>query len=136
MGVSEIFSLLGEGCDYRFLDYFGRKTCPKEEQQALEEFLFSMSKERIESLKHRMAESSTTVINPLESDEALDASYLDHHSLTDFVTRLYLFFVKRHLEAMTRRVNGTPGPKRTAEEYVMIHFLSQDRTGNGTGDCP
>lgn len=136
MGVSEIFSLLGEGCDFRFIDYFGRGICSLEEQQALEEFLFGMSKERIDSLKIKMVETDSTVTDPLESTDALNVSYLDDHSLTDFVTRLYLFFVKRHLEAMTRRVSGAPGPKRTAEEYVMIYFLNQDQPLGPSDDAP
>ncbi|MEE2709653.1 MAG: hypothetical protein VYA69_08655 [Gemmatimonadota bacterium] len=135
MGVSEIFSLMGKGCDYRFIDYFGRETCPQEEQQALEEFLFGLSKEQIESLKTKMVDGSQPVVDPLLEPAPLDASYLDHHSLTDFVTRLYLFFVKRHLEAMTRRVSGVQGPARTAEEYVMIYFLEQDDTAKITGEC-
>ena len=135
MGVSEIFSLLGKGCDYRFIDYFGRGTCPQEEQQALEEFLFGLSKEQIESLKIKMVAGSQPVVDPLLEPAPLDASYLDHHSLTDFVIRLYLFFVKRHLEAMTRRVSGAQGPARTAEEYVMIYFLEQDDMAKITDEC-
>jgi len=134
MGVAEIFSLLGKGCDYRFIDYFGRGTCPQEEQQALEEFLFGLSKEQIDSLKTTIGHGNHPIVDHLSDPAALDASYLDHHSLTDFVTRLYLFFVKRHLEAMTRRVSGAQGPARTAEEYVMIYFLEQDDMAKITGE--
>jgi hypothetical protein len=38
---------------------------------------------------------------------------------------LFEFFLSRHLQATARRSSGTPGPKRTAEEYVMLHFLEQ-----------
>ena len=47
------------------------------------------------------------------------------------MTQLYLFFVKRHLEAHARQIRNLPGPKRTAEEYVMVYFLEQSCATNG-----
>lgn len=128
IGVSEIFSLMGAGGDHRFIDYFSRHTCPEEEVQAFREFLFGLSTEHIESLNTLIENGARTVLSPADADPSLSLppSFLYHHSATDFVVQLYLFFVKRHLEALTRRVSDLSGPKRTAEEYVMIYFLQQE----------
>jgi hypothetical protein len=128
VGVSEIFSLMRAGGDPRFVDYFSRQTCPEEEIQAFREFLFGLSTEHIESLNTSIKNGDRMVLSPGCTDTllSLPPSFLYHHTATDFVTQLYLFFFKRHLEALTRRVSALPGPKRTAEEYVMIFFLEQE----------
>lgn len=118
MGVSEIFALMREGGDPRFIDYFSRMTCTEEEIQAFREFLFGLSTESLETLIQKG--------NCPDSTLPSDRSSLQAYPVTDFATQLYMFFVKRHLEALTRRVSQIAGPKRTAEEYVMIHFLEQD----------
>ncbi len=51
--------------------------------------------------------------------------------LEDPGTALYAFFQSRFLQATARRLSGAPGPKRTAEGYVMLTFLSRDDCG-----CP
>jgi len=136
MGVSEIFALMRAGGDIRFLDYFSRKTCPPEELQAFREFLFSVSTEELESLNDRLLkgqekpEAGVRVGTTL----SLPPTYLYNHTATDFVTQLYLFFVKRHLEAHARRIRNLPGPKRTAEEYVMVYFLEQSCAMDGGQD--
>ena len=133
MGVSEIFALMRAGGDIRFLDYFSRKTCPPEELQAFREFLFSVSTEELESLSNKMVkDQGRPASHPgVDTTLSLSPTYLYNHSATDFVTQLYLFFVKRHLEAHARRIRNLPGPKRTAEEYVMVYFLEQSCTMDG-----
>ncbi|MBM3264602.1 MAG: hypothetical protein FJY97_14405 [candidate division Zixibacteria bacterium] len=128
VGVEEIFSLMNAGGDHRFIDYFSRHTCSEKELQAFREFLFGLSTEHIESLNSLIENGHRTAFSSADADPSLSLppSFLYNHSATDFVTRLYLFFVKRHLEALTRRVSDLPGPRRTAEEYVMIHFLEQE----------
>lgn len=141
MGVSEVFALMRAGGDIRFLDYFSRKTCPPEELQAFREFLFSVSTEELESLSDKLIEGQHRASYPgVDTTLSLSPTYLYDHTATDFVTQLYLFFVKRHLEAHARRIRNLPGPKRTAEEYVMVYFLEQsstmdgDRAGNDRAD--
>ena len=133
MGVSEIFALMRAGGDIGFLDYFSRKTCPPEELQAFREFLFSVSTEELESLNDRLlkGQEKTEAGVRVGTTLSLPPTYLYNHTATDFVTQLYLFFVKRHLEAHARRIRNLPGPKRTAEEYVMVYFLEQSRTMDG-----
>jgi hypothetical protein len=135
MGVSEVFALMRAGGDIRFLDYFSRKTCPPEELQAFREFLFSVSTEELESLSEKMIEGRQRESYPgVDTTLSLSPTYLYNHSATDFVTQLYLFFVKRHLEAHARRIRNLPGPKRTAEEYVMVYFLERSSSMDGDRD--
>lgn len=127
MGVSEMFALMGKGGDPRFVDYFARLSCTEEEGEAFQEFLLGLSRERLGTLNNMIGHGERPVISRTEATPfSLDASFLDEHSITDFVTQLYMFFVKRHLESLTRRVSDLPGPKRTAEEYVMIYFLERE----------
>ncbi|MCY3771203.1 MAG: hypothetical protein OXG98_04190 [Gemmatimonadetes bacterium] len=138
MGVSEIFALMRAGGDIRFLDYFSRKTCPPEELQAFREFLFSVSTEELESLNDRLLKGQENTAADADvrmgTTLSLSPTYLYNHTATDFVTQLYLFFVKRHLEAHARRIRNLPGPKRTAEEYVMVYFLEQSCSMDGGQD--
>lgn len=135
MGVSEVFALMRAGGDIRFLDYFSRKTCPPEELQAFREFLFSVSTEELESLSDRLLKGQEKTAADADARVgttlSLSPTYLYNHTATDFVTQLYLFFVKRHLEAHARRIRNLPGPKRTAEEYVMVYFLEQSCSMDG-----
>jgi hypothetical protein len=38
---------------------------------------------------------------------------------------MFEFFLLRHLQAAARRAGDLPGPRRTAEEYVMLRFLEE-----------
>lgn len=128
IGVSEIFSLMGAGGDPRFIDYFSRQTCPEEEVQAFQEFLFGLSTENLTLLNSLITNGDRKILSADDADSCLSLhpSFLYNHTATDFVSQLYLFFIKRHLEAQTRRISQLPGPKHTAEEYVMIYFLDQE----------
>ena len=125
MGASEIFALMRAGGDIQFLDYFSRQTCSPEELQAFREFLFSISTEELDSLNEDFLKEQKKPIkgSSLSTTLSLPSTYLYNHTATDFVTQLYLFFVKRHLQAHARRIQNLPGPKRTAEEYVIVYFL-------------
>jgi hypothetical protein len=51
---------------------------------------------------------------------------LDAHTFGgDPALAMFEFFLSRHLQAAARRQADLPGPKRTAEEYVMLHYLEQ-----------
>ena len=91
-----------------------------------------MSTEELESLSDKLTEGHHRASYPgVDTTLSLSPTYLYNHTATDFVTQLYLFFVKRHLEAHARRIRNLPGPKRTAEEYVMVYFLEQSCSMDG-----
>jgi len=115
-GMQEIFELFSAGCDQQFVDYFIRPDPGEEEIQAFREFLFGKSTEELQQLSEQMAAGDVNSV-------AFESPSTDLGD--DAATQFYEFFRKRHLQAMARRLTCLPGPKRTAEGYVMISYLSQ-----------
>ncbi|MBW2455024.1 MAG: hypothetical protein JRI68_10960 [Deltaproteobacteria bacterium] len=122
MGTAEMFRLIEAGCDEQFVDYLVRPTHSEDEAAAFREFLFGATTEQLERMQARMASMGKHVIGTedLELDERVrDACTLGG----DPALAMFEFFLSRHLQADARRHADIPGPKRTAEEYVMLHYL-------------
>ncbi|MCB9849340.1 MAG: hypothetical protein H6817_01395 [Phycisphaerales bacterium] len=115
-GTHEMFALFQAGCDARFVDFFAAPEPSTDEIEAFREFLFGTSSEELEQLSKDMAASGATSISV--TDQAVTGGQ-------DGVTVFYSFFRMRHLQATARRMMNTPGPKRTAEAYVLIAYLMQ-----------
>jgi len=115
-GTQEMFSLFQAGCDARFVDFFVRPNPDADEVEAFREFLFGATSEELERLSQDMRASGTTSV--ALTDRAVSGAQ-------DGVTVFYSFFRMRHLKATARQLAGLPGPKRTAEAYVMISYLMQ-----------
>jgi hypothetical protein len=116
LGASEIVQLFQGGCDPQFVDYFARPALSDDELAAFREFLFGATTEKLEAQAERMEQegaASATLSAPIAPP------------IRDAASVLYHFFRSRHLKAMARRLADLPGPKRTAEEYVMIYYLDQ-----------
>ena len=115
-GTQEIFELFQHGCDPQFVDYFTRPDPSENEVEAFREFLFATTAEELGRLEKQMIDTGTNSI-------ALDRStpIADDEPTMVF----YEFFRSRHLLATARRLANLPGPKRTAEGYVMISYLRQ-----------
>lgn len=122
LGTHEVFRLFQEAHDQRFLDYFGGEDVEEEPLLAFEEFLFGLSYEEIARIRASMAEEGKACIS-LEQARALlghvGSSPIDESG----AAALYTSYKKRRLNAGHRALIGAPGPKKTAEEYVMIAFL-------------
>ena len=119
MGVSEMFRLLQAGCDERFVDYLTNDGS-EEHAAALREFLFGATTEQLKQIDdHRAAGDSVSVTEAGEVAHVADAAALEG----DPALAMYEFFLSRHLQAAARRQADLPGPKRTAEEYVLLRFL-------------
>ena len=122
LGTHEVFRLFQEAHDQRFLDYFGGEDVEEEPLLAFEEFLFGLSYEEIARIRASMAEEGRACIS-LEQARALlghvGSSPIDESG----AAALYTSYKKRRLNAGHRALIGAPGPKKTAEEYVMIAFL-------------
>lgn len=124
LGVSEIFRLIQAGCDPQFVEYFSRPRLTRDEREAFQEFLIGVPTEEIHSLEQLMAESGRSSLTP---EETAGVGYRSAHPAEDHPgVRAYEFFRERYLSAAARRLKGLPGPKRTAEEYVMIYYLDQE----------
>jgi hypothetical protein len=122
MGTAEMFRLIEAGCDERFVDYLVRDDHTENEEAAFREFLFGATTEQLRQIEEQMRRQGKRAIG---RDEVESASRLSDACSSDGDPALALFdfFLSRHLQATARRDADSPGPKRTAEEYVMLHYL-------------
>ena len=130
LGVSEILRLLQAGGDPEFVGHFARKTLTEDEQQAFQEFLIGVSTEKIQSIAQLMEDTGKSSITAEEA--GIPSQDQDGLENQPECLRFYAFFRSRHLQASARRIRQLPGPKRTAEEYVMSYFLKEKRDDAGT----
>lgn len=127
-GTHELLRMLAGSQDHRFLDHFTLEDVPHEELQAFEEFLFGLSHEEIQKLRaHLEAQSAATV----SQDEARGILGRNKESWAPVggPQALYTSYKKRKVKASYRELTGADGPKKTAEEYVMVSFLARGVQG-------
>ncbi len=131
LGTTEYFRLVAEDCSDRFLDFFSRDGVSEEENQAFAEFLFGLTWEELSTLRQELKAQNIEV-----ADEAWAAKVLgrviehdcDECENIDPIA-LYRSYSRRQVAADYRISSGSPGPKRTAESYLMIYLLdSEDDT--------
>lgn len=124
LGTHEFFRLLHECSDTRFFEHF-EGAVPDEQLQAFEEFLFGLSWEEISRIREHMMEADRSVISSEEARAALSKppSWTPRASGPQ---ALYTSYKKRRVKAQYRMLTGAPGPRKTAESFVMTAFLSRD----------
>lgn len=124
MGTTEMFGLLREGCDPAFVQYLVRPELSEDEAAAFREFLFGARTEQLHLWEAELAASGRSCLS--HRDVADTSVIVDpHRSRRDPASAMFEFFLSRHLQAGARRLADLPGPQRTAEEYVMLHYLEQ-----------
>jgi hypothetical protein len=116
-GMQEMFELFNAGCDPQFVDFFIRPNPSEDEIEAFREFLFGKTTEELNRIRTEMAEGDALCVN-FDKESKI---HQDGAGITGF----YEFFRSRYLQAMARNLANLPGPKRTAEGYVMISYLEQ-----------
>ncbi|MEZ4309123.1 MAG: hypothetical protein R3F14_13895 [Polyangiaceae bacterium] len=121
-GTHELFRLMAEVRDDRFLDYFETNTMPDEEVQAFEEFLFDISHEEITRLRAYLTERGASMLSPDEARSVLGRGR-ESWMPVGGPQALYTSYKKRRIKAHYRALTGAPGPRKTAEEFVMTAFL-------------
>jgi hypothetical protein len=126
LGTHEVFRLFHEARDKRFLDYFGEDHVDDEQLLAFEEFLFGIAHEEINRLREHMTTEGISCLS-LEAALALLGGE-DRMPHEGGASALYTSYKKRRVNAAHRALTGASGPKKTAEEYVMIAFLSSGGT--------
>lgn len=122
LGTHEVFRLFREARDKRFLDYFGEDDVGEEQMLAFEEFLFGLSHEEIGQLRAHMIDEGHACIS-LDDARALLGGARPSWLPGSGAQALYTSYKKRRVNAAHRGLTGASGPKKTAEEYVMIAFL-------------
>lgn len=122
-GVSEFFQLVREDCPPLFVSFFTRGDVSDEEDAAFREFLFGLPKEEIARLEEAMHEKGLQVIDREFAEDTL------LHSLHERTPEaLYASYRRRQGASKLRRLLGAPGPRRTAESYLVLHMLEEPAT--------
>lgn len=115
-GTQEVFELFREGSDPEFVEYFGRDDHSEDEVQAFREFLFGIPYEELVKLEgemNRKGNASVGFVAPAMTTRS------------EGVLLFYEFFRSRYVQSIARKLGKQPGPKRTAEGYVMVYFLDR-----------
>jgi hypothetical protein len=128
LGTHEVFRLFSEAQDRRFLDYFGGDEADDEQLLAFEEFLFGLAHEEIVKLREHMREEGKTCVSLEQARELLGRAKPSWMPQKSGAQALYTSYKKRRVKALYRQLTGVTGPKKTAEEYVMMAFLRAGTT--------
>lgn len=123
LGSHEIFRMFQEARDERFLDYFVEGEVSPEQAEAFEEFLFGLAHEDIARLRAHLAERGLAAISRDDAARLLGEDRAGVNGSDDGPMALYTSYKRRRVKASYRALTGAPGPKRTAEEYVMLSLL-------------
>tara|TARA_R110002072_G_scaffold228234_8_gene385225 strand:+ start:62500 stop:63522 length:1023 start_codon:yes stop_codon:yes gene_type:complete len=115
-GSCELMQLMTKGGDAEFVDLFTNHDYGTVELDAFREFLFGTSSEELDRLAQRMASEGLTSI---ELDSRIGEVSRDVGSI------LFEFFRARLVQCSARRVANLPGPRHTAEGYVMLAWLEK-----------
>jgi hypothetical protein len=126
-GTSEFLRLLATTSDHSFFDHFVEGNVPEEEVAAFEEFLFGLPYEEIVKLREHIESSGSGVVSAEDARGILGRKAGDSWTpLWGGPHAIYSSYKKRKVKADYRALTGVAGPKKTAEEYVMIAFLAAD----------
>jgi hypothetical protein len=124
-GTHEMLRLLQDSRDARVLDYF-TEDVPPDQLRAFEEFLFGLSHEEIERLRAHLVEQDRAVVSADDARRLLGRSEASW-APTSGPQAFYSSYKLRRVRAAYRLLTGAPGPKKTAEEYMMGAFLLKER---------
>jgi hypothetical protein len=126
LGATETFRLVTEDCSPDVIEFFGREGMSADESTAFEEFLFNMTCEELATLRRAMQQQHIGAASPAWAAEILGRQIeeLEHSHEIDPMA-LYRSYQRRQLAADFRLMSGAPGPRRTAEGYLMVYLLDQ-----------
>lgn len=126
LGATETFRLVTEDCSPEVLEFFGREGMSADESAAFEEFLFNMTSEELAKLRRAMQQQHLSAASPAWAADVLGRQIeeLEHSHEIDPMA-LYRSYQRRQLAADFRLMSGAPGPRRTAEGYLMVYLLDQ-----------
>jgi hypothetical protein len=124
-GSSELLRLtIDLGVDWK--EFLVDQTAENETLWALEEFLFGLSFEEIQTVRSRLTSFGIAAVN---NDEI--RSFLGKKPAYDIVTgsdfrAIYNFYMDRREAALLRKRIGTPGPQRTLEEIYLRYRIARE----------
>ncbi|NUN16465.1 MAG: hypothetical protein HUU55_22785 [Myxococcales bacterium] len=118
MGVYEMFRLAQGNAPEELMDFFGRDGLSPSERASFEEFLFGLLFEELTRLRREMEERHLSAVDPKRAGEILGMDCTRFVQVTDSAS-MYESYRRRALACEYRRMASGPGPRRTAEEYLM-----------------
>lgn len=126
LGTTETFRLVTENCSTEVIEFFGRDNMTEDESTAFQEFLFNMTSEELGSLRRAMQQQHVDIVSPTWAADMLGRPLeeLEHSHEIDPMA-LYRSYQRRQLAADFRLMANQPGPRRTAEGYLMVYLLDQ-----------
>jgi len=125
-GTHEFLRLLGTTTDHSFFDHFVEGDVPREEVDAFEEFLFGIAYEQIVQIREHLASGPHGAVSAEQADRIVGRKGDSWVPSWGGPQSIYSSYKKRKVKAHYRALTQAPGPKKTAEEYVMIAFLDRD----------
>jgi hypothetical protein len=137
LGARETFRLVGENCRPEVLEFFGREGMSADEIAAFEEFLFNMTSEELGTLRREMHRQGVPAASPAWAAAVLGRQIeeLEHAREIDPMA-LYRSYQRRQLAADFRVKANAPGPRRTAEAYLLCFLLDQGLGPSGRDGEP
>lgn len=124
-GTTELLSLMREGCDPAVIDYFTSEQISEEERQALIELTFNATYEELETMRRYMERNRMDVLGPNDVAQIFNIPLSKLHQTTATAEDMFFTFRERQVNAYQRKIKALAGPKKTAEEYLMIYYLRQ-----------
>lgn len=123
-GSVEIYRLMKEVGDNRFVDFLCNIDFQDEEAYAFEELLFDLPFEDLERLRVDMADEGISSVSKDWVAKHLD---VPETALERVVSpdRMYQSYHKRSVSAVTRRERQAIGPHRTAEMLLLMYVLER-----------
>lgn len=124
-GMSELYQLLANGCPENLLEMLLDEDEDPERFWAFEEFMFNATHEELCRMRDHMVERGEQALGDEEVAALFGVPLERLHVTTATPKDMFFTFREREMWARIRRVSGRSGPKRTAEEYVMIYVLGR-----------
>jgi hypothetical protein len=137
LGTAEIVQLIFRDCSPQFVGWFARREATPEQHSAFEEFLFDLPYENLQRVRYRMMEDGLSVIDRAKVEEYLGLPAGALQPMVADPKDLYVSFRRRRVRAQYRANTGAPGPRQTAEGYLMEAILRHqvDPDGEGFGEA-
>lgn len=118
-GLSEFFQLMRQDCPPFFTSYFTRDDINPDEDAAFQEFLFGLPQEELGKLRSALAEEALQVIDKRSAKDILG----HQPSEPNTAEGLYASYRRRQRACQLRRMADMPGPKQTAEGFLILYLL-------------
>ncbi len=122
-GTSEMLDLMRQGCHQDAIEYFTSEQLSLEEEQALMELFFNATHEELVKMRAWMAENRQQAVDAEDVARIFEVPLSRLHRTVAKPKDMFFTYRERQLNAYSRQLHQLPGPKRTAEEYLMIFLL-------------